>query len=266
LPGITETARIFCGVDITREPIPVLPTVHYNMGGIPTNYHGEVLNPTEGDPDRTVPGLMAIGEAACVSVHGANRLGSNSLIDLVVFGRAAAQRVADVVTAGAAHGKLSDDHADLALSRLDRLRYADGEISTADIRDKMQRVMQANCAVFRTEEVLEEGKGKIDEIAGLLPDIKTFDRSLVWNSDLIEAMELENLMGQAQVTMHCAANRKESRGAHMHEDFPDRNDDDWMKHTIAHLNDGKVDISYRPVHDYTLTDEVDYIKPKPRVY
>ena len=266
LPGISESAKIFAGVDVNKEPIPVLPTVHYNMGGIPTNYHGEVLNPAADDPDRIVPGLMAIGEAACVSVHGANRLGSNSLIDLVVFGRAAAQRVADVVTAGEAHPTLADDHAEMALSRLDRLRYADGEISTADIRDKMQRTMQGNCAVFRTEEVLEEGKGKIDEVAKLLPDIKTFDRSLVWNSDLIEAMELENLMGQAQVTMHCAANRKESRGAHMHEDFPDRNDDEWMKHTVAHLKDGKVDISYRPVHDYTLTEEIDYIKPKPRVY
>lgn len=266
LPGISESAKIFAGVDVTKEPIPVLPTVHYNMGGIPTNYHGEVLNPSAKDPDRIVPGLMSIGEAACVSVHGANRLGSNSLIDLVVFGRAAALRVADVVTAGESHPKLSDDHADLALSRLDRLRYADGELSTADIRDKMQRTMQTNCAVFRTEEVLEEGKQKIDEVAKMLPDIKTFDRSLVWNSDLIEAMELENLMGQAQVTMHCAANRKESRGAHMHEDHPDRNDDDWMKHTIAQLKDGKVKITYRPVHDYTLTDDVEYIKPKPRVY
>jgi succinate dehydrogenase / fumarate reductase flavoprotein subunit len=266
LPGISESAKIFAGVDVNKEPIPVLPTVHYNMGGIPTNYHGEVLNPSADDPDRIIPGLMAIGEAACVSVHGANRLGSNSLIDLVVFGRAAAMRVADVVTASAPHAKLSDDHADLALSRLDRLRYADGALSTAEIRDKMQRTMQSNCAVFRTEEVLEEGKTEIDKIAGMLSDIKTFDRSLVWNSDLIEAMELENLMGQAQVTMHCAANRKESRGAHMHEDFPDRDDDNWMKHTIAHLNNGKVDISYRPVHDYTLSDEVEYIKPKPRVY
>ncbi len=266
LPGISESAKIFAGVDVNKEPIPVLPTVHYNMGGIPTNYHGEVLNPSADDPDRIVPGLMAIGEAACVSVHGANRLGSNSLIDLVVFGRAAAMRVTDVVTVGAPHAKLSDDHADLALSRLDRLRYADGALSTAEIRDKMQRTMQSNCAVFRTEEVLEEGKTEIDKIAGMLPDIKTFDRSLVWNSDLIEAMELENLMGQAQVTMHCAANRKESRGAHMHEDFPDRDDDNWMKHTIAHLNNGKVDISYRPVHDYTLSNEVEYIKPKPRVY
>lgn len=266
LPGISESAKIFAGVDVTKEPIPVLPTVHYNMGGIPTNYHGEVLNPTDKDPDRIVPGLMAIGEAACVSVHGANRLGSNSLIDLVVFGRAAAHRVADVVRPGAAHGNLPDDHADMALSRLDRLRYADGEISTAQIRDKMQRTMQSNCAVFRTSEVLEEGKKKIDDVAKLLPDIKTFDRSLVWNSDLIEAMELENLMGQAQVTMHCAANRTESRGAHMHEDFPDRDDKKWMKHTVAKLDKGKVKISYRPVHDYTLSDEIEYIKPKPRVY
>ena len=266
LPGISESAKIFAGVDVNKEPIPVLPTVHYNMGGIPTNYHGEVLNPSSDNPDRIVPGLMSIGEAACVSVHGANRLGSNSLIDLVVFGRAAAHRVADVVKAGEPHPKLADDHADMALSRLDRLRYADGAVSTATIRDKMQRTMQGNCAVFRTEEILEEGKVKIDEIANLLPDIKTFDRSLVWNSDLIEAMELENLLGQAQVTMHSAANRKESRGAHMHENFSDRNDKEWMKHTIAHLKDGKVDITYRPVHEYTLTDEIDYIKPKPRVY
>ena len=266
LPGISESARIFAGVDVTKQPIPVIPTVHYNMGGIPTNYHAEVLNPSADDPDRIVPGLMAVGEAACVSVHGANRLGSNSLIDLVVFGRAAAHRVAEVVKPNTAHKPLPSDDADLALSRLDKYRYADGGHTTAQIRDKMQRTMQGNCAVFRTAEVLEEGKKLIDDVATLMEDVKTFDRSLTWNSDLIETLELENLMGQAQVTMHCAANRTESRGAHMHEDYPDRNDDEWMKHTIAHLKDNKVEISYRPVHDYTLTEEVEYIKPKARVY
>lgn len=266
LPGISESAMIFAGVDVTKAPIPVLPTVHYNMGGIPTNYHGEVLNPAPNNPDRVVPGLMSVGEAACVSVHGANRLGSNSLIDLVVFGRAAAARVGDVVTAGAAHKPLSESHAEMALGRLDKYRYADGAMPTAEIRDKMQRVMQGNCAVFRTAEVLEEGKGLIDDVAKLMPDVKTTDRSLVWNSDLIETMELENLMGQAVVTMYCAENRKESRGAHMHEDYPDRNDDEWMKHTVAWYDQGGVKIDYRPVHEYTLTDEIEYIKPKARVY
>ncbi len=266
LPGISESARIFAGVDVTKEPIPVIPTVHYNMGGIPTNYKAEVLNPSADDPDRVVPGLMAVGEAACVSVHGANRLGSNSLIDLVVFGRSAAHRVAEVVKPGTAHKPLPSDDADLALGRLDKYRNAQGSMSTADIRDKMQRTMQNNCAVFRTAEVLEEGKKLIDDVYSLLPDVKTTDRSLVWNSDLIETLELENLLQQAVVTMHCAENRKESRGAHMHEDYPDRNDGEWMKHTLAWLEDGKVRIDYRPVHDYTLTDEVSYIKPKARVY
>ena len=268
LPGISESAKIFAGVDVTKEPIPVIPTVHYNMGGIPTNYHGEVLNPAADNPDRIVPGLMAVGEAACVSVHGANRLGSNSLIDLVVFGRAAAARAADTVKAGASHKALPKDSDDMALGRLDKFRYASGTITTADIRDQMQRTMQSNCAVFRTDEILKEGVQKISDIAKLMPDVKTHDRSLVWNSDLIETLELDNLMGQAVVTMNCAFNRKESRGAHMHEDYPDRNDDDWMKHTIAHYdaNNQKVDITYRPVHDYTLTDEINYIIPKPRVY
>jgi succinate dehydrogenase / fumarate reductase flavoprotein subunit len=268
LPGISESAKIFAGVDVTKEPIPVIPTVHYNMGGIPTNYHGEVLNPTAGNPDQTVPGLMAIGEAACVSVHGANRLGSNSLIDLVVFGRAAAARVAETITAGAAHQPMPADGDDMAISRLDKFRYADGDMNTADIRDQMQRTMQSNCAVFRTDEILQEGVSKITDVAKLMPNVKTHDRSLVWNSDLIETLELDNLLGQAVVTMNCAFNRKESRGAHMHEDYPDRNDGEWMKHTVAHydLNTHKVDITYRPVHDYTLTDEIDYIIPKPRVY
>ncbi|WP_138380992.1 succinate dehydrogenase flavoprotein subunit [Luteithermobacter gelatinilyticus] len=266
LPGISESARIFAGVDVTKEPIPVIPTVHYNMGGIPTNYHAEVLNPTPDDPDRVVPGLMAVGEAACVSVHGANRLGSNSLIDLVVFGRAAALRVAELVKPNTPHKPLPDDNADLALSRLDKYRHANGSMPTAQIRDKMQRTMQSNCAVFRTAEVLEEGKKLIDEVYAMMPDVKTFDRSLVWNSDLIETLELENLLQQAVVTMHCAENRKESRGAHMHEDYPERNDKEWMKHTVAWLEDGKVRIDYRPVHDFTLTEEIDYIKPKARVY
>ncbi len=267
LPGISESAKVFAGVDVNKQPIPVIPTVHYNMGGIPTNYHGEVLAPKDGDQDAVVPGLFAVGEAACVSVHGANRLGSNSLIDLVVFGRATAHRIADTIDRSSKPKALPKDSADMALGRLDHFRYADGDTSTAEIRDNMQRTMQSNCAVFRTQEILSEGIEKIDATFKSMENIKTTDRSLVWNSDLIETMELDNLIGQAAITMHCAENRKESRGAHMHEDFPDRDDKNWMKHTCAWIDDkGKVKIDYRSVHDYTLTDEVEYIKPKARVY
>jgi succinate dehydrogenase / fumarate reductase flavoprotein subunit len=267
LPGIAESAHIFAGVDVTKQPIPVIPTVHYNMGGIPTNYRAEVVTLKDGNPDTVVPGLMAVGEAACVSVHGANRLGSNSLIDLVVFGRSAAIRAAEVIGDSRTHKPLPKDAGDLALSRLDAVRNAKGNSSTAEIRADMQHVMQTNCAVFRTGDVLEEGVKLIDKVNARMPDIKVTDRTLVWNSDLVETLELQNLIGQAVVTMHGAANRTESRGAHKREDFSDRNDDQWMKHTIMWFDDkGKVTLDYRPVHTYTLTDEVSYIKPKARVY
>lgn len=268
LPGISESAKIFAGVDVTREPIPVLPTVHYNMGGIPTNYHGEVLTKVGGDPDSVVPGLMALGEAACVSVHGANRLGSNSLIDLVVFGRAAGLRAAELVKPGQKHADLPADSADLALSRLDRFRYANGGTPTAELRLAMQKTMQSNCAVFRTGEVLEEGKKLIHDVWRSAADVRVTDRSLVWNSDLLETLEFDNLITQAVVTMEGAVNRKESRGAHAREDFPDRNDDEWMKHTLTWVDDHarSVTIDYRPVHTYTMTDDIEYIKPKARVY
>lgn len=266
LPGITETARIFAGVDATKQPIPVLPTVHYNMGGIPTNYKAEVVTLKDGNPDYVVPGLMAIGETACVSVHGANRLGSNSLLDLVVFGRAAAIRCTELIKSGMPHKPLAKDAADKALSRFDNIRHANGSRSTAEIRLDMQTTMQSKAAVFRTEKTLLEGIQRMGEVAASFEDVKVGDKSLIWNTDLVETLELDNLLGQAQVTIAAAGNRQESRGGHAREDFPKRDDENWLKHTLTWRENNQVKIDYRPVHLYTLTDEVDVVAPKERVY
>ncbi|MEO3435403.1 succinate dehydrogenase flavoprotein subunit [Inquilinus sp. CAU 1745] len=267
LPGIAETAKIFADVDVTKEAIPVLPTVHYNMGGVPTNHRCEVVNPTADDPDAVVPGLMAIGEAACVSVHGANRLGSNSLLDLVVFGRAAAIRARELVEPGRNHKELPKDSADAALARFDRVRHNGQEVRTADLRLEMQRTMQNNCAVFRTGEVLEEGKAKLTESWGKLTGLGVDDKSMIWNSDLVETLELDNLMYQAVATMHSAVNRQESRGAHAREDYPDRDDGEWMKHSVIWVDEkGDSNIGYRPVHLNPLSNEIQSIPPQKRVY
>jgi succinate dehydrogenase / fumarate reductase flavoprotein subunit len=266
LPGIAETSRIFAGVDVTKEPIPVLPTVHYNMGGIPTNYNTEVVTLKDGNPDHVVPGLMAIGEAACVSVHGANRLGSNSLLDIIVFGRAAAIRCAQLIKPGDAHKPLRKDAADPAIARFDRIRHAQGGRPTAEIRLEMQKTMQAKAAVFRTQSTLDEGIKAMAEIRASFADVSLKDRSLIWNTDLVETLELDNLLSQALVTITAAGNRKESRGGHAREDYPNRDDANWLKHTLTWLQGNQVKIDYRPVHLFTLTDEVEAFPPKERIY
>jgi succinate dehydrogenase / fumarate reductase flavoprotein subunit len=267
LPGISETARIFAGVDVHKEPIPVLPTVHYCMGGIPTNYHGEVVTLKDGDPDSIVPGLMAVGEAGCVSVHGGNRLGSNSLLDLVVFGRSAAYRCAELIKPNTPHGKLPEGSKEKVLDRFDRIRHANGDHPTAEIRGTMQQVMQRDAAVFRTAETLDEGQKRLRHVYESFANVHVSDRSLIWNSDLVETFELENLLDNATVTISSAINRTESRGAHAREDYSERDDNNWMKHTLAWMDDnGRVTHDYRPVHSYTMSDEIKPFPPKKRVY
>ena len=267
LPGISESAKIFAGVDVTKQPIPILPTVHYNMGGVPTNYHGQVMTKKGDNVDTEVPGLMAIGEAACVSVHGANRLGSNSLLDLVVFGRAAAIKAKELVNPKEANKALPKDSAEKALGRFDKIRYSKGSSSTAEIRLEMQKTMQNHAAVFRTSQTLTEGVEKMQNVHASFENVGIKDRGLIWNSDLMETLELDNLRDQALITMVSAENRKESRGAHAHEDFPERDDVNWQKHTLCWLNEkGGHKIDYRPVHMYTMTNECEVVPNKKRVY
>ena len=267
LPGIAESARIFAGVDITKSPIPVLPTVHYNMGGVPTNFHGQVVTLKDGDPEHQVPGLMAVGEAACVSVHGANRLGSNSLLDLVVFGRSAAHFCAETMQPGARLSNLPDDAGQNSVEKIDAMRNARGGRPTADIRLEMQKIMQNHAAVFRTGDSLDDGAALLQKTYASLADVHVSDRSLIWNTDLIETLELENLLLNAITTIESAANRLESRGAHAREDYPDRDDQNWMKHTLSWIErGGAVSFDYRPVHQHTMTEEVEAIPPKARVY
>ena len=267
LPGITETARIFSGVEPKREPIPVLPTVHYNMGGVPTNYKGEAINPSNDDTERVVPGLMALGEGASVSVHGANRLGANSLLDLVVFGRSAALRAAELIKPNTPHNPLPANAGEQAIARLEKLRNSKGDLKVGEVRRSMQKVMQKHCGVFRTQEVMDKGIKELEKVVGSLGDMGLSDRSMTWNTDMVEALELINLLQQSVVTLSSAAARKESRGGHARDDFPKRDDEGWMKHTVAWLGEEKsAKLGYRPVHMYTLTDEVDVVPPKERVY